>query len=108
MQNRPAANGAACERTDLARPVAQQDTFAATDIQYQLVATVRKSNREEFRVAIRQFTNYRGVELRVFTRDGRGLLVQSPRGVAMRLTALRAVIEALEQAETIAKSGGLR
>jgi hypothetical protein len=72
-----------------------------------LVTTIRKNSREELRVAIRTFKGHRNVDVRVFAEDGRGDPRPTPKGVSIKPTLLRPVIEALEQAEQIAIAEGL-
>lgn len=67
----------------------------------QLIAVIRKNNREEFRIRVREFENFRGVDLRVFAQNGEGQMRETPRGVAIRFSALPAIIEALQKAEQL-------
>jgi hypothetical protein len=98
MQN-PAGEGGACEViSHLAGRNAQQDTVGSADAQYLLIARVRKNGREEFRIALRQFAHFRGVELRVFQLNGEGSLVETPRAIALRFAALPQIIKALQLA----------
>jgi hypothetical protein len=97
MQSPAAGDGRARECSSQAQD-ASQYTGAAADTQYQLVAKIRKNAREEFRVAIRKFTNFRGVELRLYQVNGRGEFIETPRAIAMRLQALPAIIAGLTEA----------
>jgi hypothetical protein len=93
MQPPVPASAGGCEASHRADRDASQDTT---------IAKIRKSTREEFRVAIRRFTNFRGVELRVFQKNGHGDYVQTPRAIAMRLDVLPAIIDALQRAALVA------
>jgi hypothetical protein len=97
MQSPAAGDGRASEGSSLARD-ASQDTIADADPQYELIARVRKNNREEFRIGIRKFTHFRGVDLRVFSLNGKGDFVETPRAVAVRFPALPQIIKALQRA----------
>jgi hypothetical protein len=99
MQSLAGANGEACDdNSHRAGRNTSQNTGASDEAQYQLIATVSKNSREEFRVAHRRFKNFRGVELRVFKRNGEGTFVKTNRAVALRLTALPDIIDALRLA----------
>jgi hypothetical protein len=98
MQN-PAGEGGACGIVShQAGRNASQDTAASADAQYLLIAKIRKNAREEFRVAIRKFANFRGVELRLYQVNGCGEFVETPRAIAMRMQALPAIIDGLQMA----------
>lgn len=99
MQSLAGANGEACDdNSHRAGRDTSKDTNASGDTQYRLIAKVRKSSREEFRIAHRRFTNFRGVELRVFRRNGKGTFVETQRAIALRLSALPDLIDALRLA----------
>jgi hypothetical protein len=97
MQSPAAGDGRARECSSRARD-ASQYTGATADTQYQLIARVRKNAREEFRVAIRKFANFRGVELRLYQANGRGEFVETTRAIAIRPQALPAIIAGLTEA----------
>jgi hypothetical protein len=98
-QNPARARTGVCEvHSDRADQDASQSTIADTDAQYQLIAKIRKNSREEFRVAIRDFTGFRGVELRVWQKNGQGTFVETPRAIAVRHDVLPAIIDALQAA----------
>ena len=62
------------------------------------IATIRKNTREEFRVAIATYHGSRFVDVRTYV-DGKGDdRVPTPKGIAIRLDALPALMEALEAA----------
>lgn len=84
------------------RQVSQQKSDGA-DV---LVAVIRKNAREEFRVALRTFKGQRLVDIRVYASNGVDV-VPTAKGVAIKSTLLRAIIEALENAEQLAKAEGL-
>jgi hypothetical protein len=104
VQSPAAANGRACEVTSHGWD-ASHHTSNRTDVQYQLIARVRKNSREEFRIAIRQFKNFRGVDLRVFQLNGKGDYVESTRAIAMRLDAIPKIVDALLLAARVAEGG---
>ena len=100
----PAWQGGACGVvSQLAGRVTPQDTQTITDAQYQLIAKVRKNKREEFRIALRQFAHFRGVELRLYQINGVGEFVETPRAVAMRIENLPQIIAGLQMAAAAAE-----
>ena len=71
----------------------------STKVQYRLVATVAKSGREEFRVAIAGFNGIEKIEVRVFERGHDGTWKPTPRLVVIGRGAVADVIAALCEAE---------
>lgn len=71
------------------------------------IATVPKNAREEFRIQLRTFNDRRFADIRVFAENGKGKLVATPKGVAIKPETLGAVIRALQEAEQAAKKEGL-
>ena len=104
VQNPAAANGRVCEVTSHGWDDSQH-TRTRTDVQYQLIGRVRKNAREEFRVAIRQFKNFRGVDLRVFQLNGEGDFIETPRAIAMRPDAIPQIVDALRLAALLIEGG---
>jgi hypothetical protein len=105
VQSLAAANGEACDdRSHLTGRDALHDTSADKNNQYELLARVRKNQREEFRVAIRQFNHFRGVEIRLFKLNGQGAFIDTGRALAMRFTTLPEIVAALQLAS---EAGGL-
>jgi hypothetical protein len=105
VQSPAAANGRACEVTSRDWDDSHH-TRTRTDVQSQLIGRVRKNAREEFRIAIRQFKNFRGVDLRVFQLNGEGDFIETPRAIAMRLDAIPQIVDALQRAALVADEGG--
>jgi hypothetical protein len=103
VQNPAAANGRVCEVTSLGWDDSQH-TRTRAEAQYQLIGRVRKNAREEFRIAIRQFKNFRGVDLRVFALNGEGDFIETPRAIAMRLDAIPQIVDALLLAARMAEA----
>lgn len=60
------------------------------------IATIRKNSREEVRVAIATYHGTRFADVRVYAENKAGERVPTPKGVALRLDSLEALIEALE------------
>ena len=104
VQNPAAANGRVCEVTSHGWDDSQH-TRNRTDVQYQLIGRVRKNAREEFRIAIRQFKNFRGVDLRVFQLNGEGDFIETPRAIAMRPDAIPQIVDALRLAALLIEGG---
>jgi hypothetical protein len=104
MQNPAAANGRVCEGASLAGDTSQL-TIADDSSQYRLISRVRKNKREELRIAIREFTHFRGIDIRVFQLNAKGEFVETPRAVVVRFPVLPEIIEALQLA---AKAEGPR
>jgi hypothetical protein len=105
VQNPAAANGRVCEVTSHGWDDSQH-TRNRTDVQYQLIGRVRKNAREEFRIAIRQFKNFRGIDIRVFRLNGEGDFIETSRAIAMRLDAIPQIVDALQRAALVADEGG--
>ena len=74
-----------------------------TDIQ---IAEIPKNARERFNVAIREFKGQRLIDLRVYASNGVDM-APTPKGVAIKPSSLRAIIEALQSAEQSARREGL-
>lgn len=74
-----------------------------TDIQ---IGEIPKNAKERFNVAIRDFKGLRLVDLRIYASNGVNL-EPTAKGVAIKPATLRAIIEALEDAERAAKAEGL-
>ena len=73
-----------------------------------LIATIPKNSTETFRVRLVEFHDRPFVDLRVFaTSDATGEQVPTKKGVAIHPGKLGAVIEALQQAEAVARAEGL-
>ncbi len=70
------------------------------------IAEIHKNARERFNVALRDFKGHRLIDLRVYANNG-VTMAQTPKGVCIKPGSLRAVIEALEHAEQVAKREGL-
>jgi hypothetical protein len=104
VQNPAAANGRVCEVISHGWDDSHH-TRTRTDVQYQLIGRVRKNAREEFRVAIRQFKNFRGVDLRVFQLNGEGDFIETPRAIAMRPDAIPQIVDALRLAALLIEGG---
>jgi hypothetical protein len=69
------------------------------DHQYRLIATVPKSGREEFRIAIRHYNGDAKIELRIFQRDRGGEWNPTPRHVVINKGTVAELIAALREAE---------
>jgi hypothetical protein len=73
----------------------------------QLIASIEKNAREEFRVSLSEFNGYDLANVRVFYRAGDGDLRPGKAGLAIRLEKLPAVIEALQSTVAEAHRLGL-
>lgn len=71
-----------------------------------LIAVLPKNGREDFRVQLRTFRDQRRIDLRIFASNGVDR-VATPKGVSIGPADIRAVINALEQAEAAARDEGL-
>jgi hypothetical protein len=67
--------------------------------QYRLIASVPKNAREEYRIAIGDFNGVSKIEIRVFERDGFGILRPTSRRMIISRGPIPAVIAALCEAE---------
>ncbi len=67
--------------------------------QYQLIARVPKSIREEFRIGIRDYSGTAKIEIRIFERDGLGMWQPTPKRVIVGRGPIAAVIAALCECE---------
>ncbi|ACS44205.1 hypothetical protein [Methylorubrum extorquens] len=73
-----------------------------------IVASVRRSTREDVRVILRERRGGVGVELRVAAaKNGRGPMVETPQGLRLPPERLPEVIAALQDAQRLAASLGL-
>lgn len=72
-----------------------------------LVATVRRSTREDVQISLRETRGTVGVELRVATNHGRGPMKETPKGLRLPPERLPEMIAALEDAQRLAISLGL-
>jgi hypothetical protein len=72
----------------------------------QLIASVPKNIRERIEIRLRQFEGHDFVDLRVHYEDGNEYK-PTRRGIGIRPSLIRAVIEGLELAEVEAKAAGL-
>jgi len=70
------------------------------------IATIPKNAREAIRVSLRDMKGRRTIDVRIFEDRGKGP-VQSPKGVSIRPDLIRAVINALHEAEAAAVDEGL-
>ena len=71
------------------------------------IADLVKNSRERVRIALREFKGSRNVDLRVFAENGEQELVPTAKGISLKPALLRPVIEALVEAERVAKAEGL-
>ena len=72
------------------------------------IATVEKNKAEEYRVRLVEFHGKPFVDVRVYaTSDATGERVPTKKGVAIHPDKLGAIIEALQQAEAVAREEGL-
>mgnify|MGYP005998047813 CR=1 FL=1 len=72
-----------------------------------LVATVRRTPREDVRISLRETRGTSGVEVRVATNHGRGPMKETVKGLRLPPERLAEVITALEDAQRLAISLGL-
>ena len=72
-----------------------------------LIATVRRSTREDVRISLRETRGTVGVELRVATNHGRGPMKETVKGLRLPPERLAEVITALEDAQRLAVSLGI-
>jgi hypothetical protein len=70
------------------------------------VAVIRKNAREEFHVDLREFKGRRMIDLRVHADNG-VKLVPTAKGVAIGLSLIDDVIDALQKARAAAVASGL-
>jgi hypothetical protein len=102
MQSLAGASGEACDFIPhQAGRDKSQNTIARADEQNHLIAKIKKSAREEYRVTIREFTNYRGVDLRLYRVNGKGDFVETTRAIAIRPESLSFIADALHLAATM-------
>ena len=73
----------------------------------QLIASIEKNAREQFRISLSEFNGYDLANVRVFYRTDDGNMRPGKAGLAIRLEKLPAVIEALQQLEAEARRLGL-
>jgi hypothetical protein len=100
MQNLAAANGEVCDLIPhLAGRDRSQDTIASVDAQHQLIATIRKNAREEFRVSVRNFGGVPKVDITVWQRDPKGTWRPTPRNLVIGANAIVEVSQSLAQAK---------
>lgn len=73
-----------------------------------LVATVRRSSREDVRVILRERRGGVGIELRVAAaKNGRGPMLETPQGLRLPPERLPDVIAALQDAQRLAVALGI-
>lgn len=72
------------------------------------IATIGKNASEEYRVRLVEFHGRPFVDIRVFaTKDATGERVPTKKGVAIQPDKLSEIIEALQQAQAVAREEGL-
>ena len=67
--------------------------------QYRLIASVPKNGREEYRIGIGIFNGTAKIEIRIFERDGLGILQPTSRRMTISRGPIAAIIAALCEAE---------
>jgi hypothetical protein len=72
-----------------------------------LIASIEKNAREEFRISLSEFNGYDLANVRVFYRTDDGDMRPGKAGLAIRLEKLPAVIQALTELEAEARRLGL-
>lgn len=72
-----------------------------------LVATVRRTTREDVRISLRETRGTIGVEMRVATNHGSGPMFETPKGLRLPPERLPEMIAALQDAQRLAISLGL-
>lgn len=66
-----------------------------------IVAEIRKSDRESIRAILREKRGNVGLDLRVASANGRGVMAETPKGIRIPLERLDDVIEALQEAQRL-------
>lgn len=68
----------------------------------QIVGEVRKSARESIRVLLREKRGDLGLDLRIATANGRGVMCETAKGLRVPVAQIGALIAALEEARRLA------